>query len=830
MLIDEIKESDLTPGMRQYVDIKRQYRDHVVLFRMGDFYETFYDDAVTVSSIFNITLTSRKQGESKAPLAGIPYHALDNYLKRLVEAGQKVVLVEQLEDPKKTKGLVKRGVTRIITPGTILEDSLLAPNQSNFLMSLFVKENGFGCCVCDVSTGELRYTQGSELSLLHGELEKFSPAEVLCAPGNLPKSVASWCASRKVALTSLPATVFDLSIAKSIISSQFKDVASLNRELGFSALGAVISYVHEKLLQQHKYLSIPSWYSLSKTMVLDSATQQNLELVSTQHAGGVSLFSALNKTVTSMGARTLRQAIVTPLLDSGDIALRHDAVAFFLNDPLLLQDLRDVLRECGDVERLGARLSFGTINPKELLVLATSMKKTVHLKLLLQPHNLSVFSKLYSLANTDELITKISQTIKDEPATLLREGNIIREGVHGELDELRTLAFNAKQWLRDFEDEQREKTGIKSLKIKYNKVFGYFIEVTKANLSLVPDHYIRKQTQVNAERFITDELKDMEAKLLGAKDRAQSLEYDLYQELVASLQSFLDVIKQAGSVLGMIDMLQSFAYVSSRNSYVRPTFTTDQSLSFVDARHPVVERNTTFIPNSTSFASDEFLHIITGPNMAGKSTYLRQVALVALMAQIGSFVPAASVSLSVLDRIFTRVGAHDNLSVGESTFMVEMSETATILQHATKDSLVILDEVGRGTSTYDGFSLAWAIAEYLAKTIKSKTLFATHYHQLNALEQKCLGVKNYHSTVHETKDGLVFLRKISAGSTDKSFGIHVAKLAGLPESVLDRAKELMRTLEAEDEILNKMTDKSSIKMQEEKIAKMTDLQRKLTDN
>lgn len=808
MLIDDIKESDLTPGMKQYVDIKRQYRDHIVLFRMGDFYETFYDDAVAASAILNITLTARKQGDGKAPLAGIPHHALDTYLKRLVDSGQKVVLVEQLEDPKQAKGLVKRGVARIITPGTILEDSLLSPTKSNYLMSLFVAGGSFGCCICDVSTGELSYTQGDDLSLLYGELEKYSPSELLCSPSNLPSPVHGFCNSKNITITVLPATVFDSGIASSIIHSQFPDFVKNDYPLGIATLSSVISYVHEKLLQQHKYLSSPVFYSLNKTMVLDSATMRNLELVSPQHQGGISLFSIINKTVTSMGARTLRNHITQPLLDLDDISSRHNAVEYFSLDAILLDDLRGLLRGCGDVGRLGARLSFKTINPKEVNVLASSMLTASKISSLLSTTNLPLFSGFNDLSDINSMVKKIFSTIKDDPASLIREGNIIREGVDPNLDELRFLTNDAKQWLRDFEDQEREKTGIKSLKIKYNRVFGYFIEVTKSNLSLVPDHYIRKQTQVNAERYITDELKDMEAKLLGAKDRATSLEFDLYQVLLNDLQQYLDTIKQTSALLGLLDMIQSFAYVSKRNNYVRPFFVSNDSFSIVDGRHPVVEQNTSFIPNSTNFQNDEYLHIITGPNMSGKSTYLRQVAIIALLAQIGCFVPASSVKLSLFNRIFTRIGAHDNLSLGESTFMVEMTETATILNNATSQSLVILDEVGRGTSTYDGFSLAWAIAEYLVSVIKAKTLFATHYHQLNALEQKHSGVKNYHSTVHETNDGLVFLRKISKGSTDKSFGVHVAKLAGLPDEVLASAKEMMRTLETEDEILEKVQIKN----------------------
>ncbi|MFP4119137.1 MAG: DNA mismatch repair protein MutS [Candidatus Woesearchaeota archaeon] len=804
---EEIDQSDLTPAMRQYVDIKRQNMDSIVLFRMGDFYETFYDDAIVAADVLNITLTSRKQGKGKAPLAGIPFHAAETYVKRLIEAGKKVVIVEQLEDPKKAKKVVKRGVTRIITPGTVLEDNILSPTTNNYLASIILEGKRFGIAVCDVSTSEVFMTQSDDKNLLFGELEKFRPAELVVKGSFASQEVIDTCQHLDITISRVDDELFDVETALHIAGKQFDkkklNAISKHNELAISALGPLVSYVKRNLLKDETYLSFPELYSLSQSMVLDQTTQRNLELVSNQIDGSRkgTLFSTLNHTMTGMGARYLQKLILSPSLDLDTITKRQDAVESLFQNPILLGDLRESLRGCSDLQRLVARATYGSINPKEVISLAQTIETFSIIKKLLTQTESSLFSESLDVPDNEKLASSIRSTIKDEPATSVREGNIIKESVSDELDELRTLASDSKTWLRDFEEQEREKTGIKSLKVKYNKVFGYFIEVTKANLHLVPDHYIRKQTQVNSERYITDELKDKESQLLGARERANTLEFELFQETIRTIVSYQETLKRSGSVLSLIDAMQSLAHVANKNSYCRPELSASGDTVIQKGRHPVVEQHASFVANNTLFKEKDTLHVITGPNMAGKSTYLRQVALITLMAQTGSFVPATDARIAIVDRIFTRVGAHDNLSQGESTFMVEMTETANILKNATSKSLIILDEIGRGTSTYDGFSIAWAVARHIVTRIGAKALFATHYHQLNTLAGEFESVKNYHSTVEESEHGLIFLRKILPGSTDKSFGVHVAKIAGVPDEVISDAQSMMETLEAEDRIL-----------------------------
>ncbi|MGM5481291.1 MAG: DNA mismatch repair protein MutS [Nanobdellota archaeon] len=819
---EEIDQSDLTPAMQQYVDIKRQHMDAIVFFRMGDFYETFYDDAISASEVLNITLTSRRQGKGKAPLAGIPFHAADTYIKRLIEAGKKVVIVEQLEDPKKAKKIVKRGVTRVITPGTVLEDNILSPTKNNHLASIIIEGKRFGIAVCDVSTSEVFMTQSDDKNLLFGELEKFLPAELVVKDSFASQKVLDTCQRLDITVSRVDDELFDVETALHVASKQF-DKKKLNtltkhNELATAALGPLVSYVKRNLLKDETHLSFPEVYSLSQSMVLDQTTQRNLELVTSQRDGSRkgTLFSTLNHTMTGMGARYLQKLILSPSLDLETITKRQDAVESLFDNPILLGDLRESLRRCSDMQRLVARTTYGSINPKEVISLAQTIETFTIIKKLLKETESTLFSESLDVPDSEKLASTIRSSIKDEPATSVREGNIIREGVNSELDELRTLASDSKTWLRDFEEQEREKTGIKSLKVKYNKVFGYFIEVTKANLHLVPEQYIRKQTQVNSERFITDELKDRESQLLGARERANTLEFELFQKTIQTIISYHETLKRTGISLSLIDTIQSFAHVASKNSYCRPELSSTGDTVIQKGRHPVVEQNTSFVANNTLFKEKDTLHVITGPNMAGKSTYLRQVALITLMAQTGSFVPATSARIALVDRIFTRVGAHDNLSQGESTFMVEMTETANILKNATSKSLIILDEIGRGTSTYDGFSIAWAVARHIITRIGAKALFATHYHQLNTLAAEFDNVKNYHSTVEESEHGLVFLRKVLPGSTDKSFGIHVAQIAGVPDEVIDDAQSMMETLEAEDKILTQSQSHANNNKSDEK--------------
>ncbi|MFW5866000.1 MAG: DNA mismatch repair protein MutS [Nanoarchaeota archaeon] len=808
---EKIEESDLTPAMKQYVDIKNKHKEAIVFFRMGDFYETFYDDAIKASEILHITLTSRRQGKSKAPLAGIPFHAADTYIKRLVDTGQKIVVVEQLEDPKQAKKIVKRGVTRIITPGTVIEDNILTPAQNNYLASITIEGNRFGMAVCDVSTSELKMTQSEDTKLILGELEKFRPSELIVTRMFASQTIISKCKTLNITITRLDEEFFEYDTALHIASEQFDtdhiQKLAKHNELAINALGPLITYLKKNLLQDSIHLDFPTVYSLSQTMVLDHTTQQNLEIVINQRDGTTkgTLFSTMNKTMTGMGSRKLKQLLLQPSLDTETITKRQEAIRIFVNNKILLGDVRNTLRSCSDIQRMVSRAAFGTLNPKETVGMARTINTFSKLRELLSQTNSRLLSESVNITNADDLATTIFKTLNEDPATSVREGGIIAKGVNAELDELRDMTTDSKTWLRYFEQREREHTGIKSLKVKYNKVFGYFIEVTKANLHLVPEQYIRKQTQVNSERFITDELKEKESQLLGARERANTLEYNIYMRLIQEVVKGQDELKRIGESIAMIDAIESMAKVADSHSYSQPEMSPDKSLLIQKGRHPVVEQTTSFVANNTVFDVKDTLHIITGPNMAGKSTYLRQVALITLLAHTGSFVPAAQARIPITDRIFTRIGAQDNLSQGESTFMVEMTETANILANATEQSLIILDEIGRGTSTYDGFSIAWAVASHIIRRIKAKSLFATHYHQLNTLADKFDSVKNYHSTVEENEQGLLFLRKILPGSTDKSFGIHVAQIAGLPQEVINEAMKVMDVLENDDHIRNKTT-------------------------
>jgi DNA mismatch repair protein MutS len=799
---------NLSPGMQQYMKVKNEHPDCLVLFRMGDFYETFYEDAKTAAKELNIVLTARGKGEKRAPLAGIPFHAIEPYIAKLIKKGYKVALVEQMEDPRFAKGLVKRDLVRIITPGTVLESSLLNEKQNNYVMSVASEKDEYGIALADISTGEFLTSQFKGNSRLNTEVAKFSPAEII-----IPLSMEESELSKELKKSSIVHTFDDrhfwLQKAHSILKDHF-EVHSLDGfgceqlPLSISASGALLSYLKETQKTHLNYINSLHTFSTDEFMMLDSVTQRNLELLKNIRDGTSrgTLLEALDATSTSMGSRLLRKWIVRPLLSADEIQKRLDAVEELFDNIILREELKEQLVNVQDVERLISRVTFGSANARDLVGLKFSLEHVPKLKQLLQSVQSSVLSELRDVSDQKEVVELIQKAIKDEPSAILRDGNLIKKGYSKELDELHEITKSGKSWVSELEGKERQKTGIKSLKIKYNQVFGYFIEVTKANLHLVPPYYVRKQTQVNAERFITDELKEKESMILGAEEKIVNLEYELFLGVIKEVSKKTSEIQDIARKIAQLDCILSLAHVASHNNYAKPKIDTSDSIVIRDGRHPVVERfeNCSFVANDCELDTDKKLLIVTGPNMVGKSTWMRQVALIVLMAQVGSFVPARAASIGLVDRIFTRVGAYDDLTMGQSTFMVEMSETANILNNATNKSLIILDELGRGTSTYDGVSLAWAIAEHIHNAIGAKTLFATHYHQLNKLEEKFPGIKNYHITVKDVDDKIVFLRKIERGGTDKSYGIHVAKLAGVPHDVIERSKSIMSMLEMEDEI------------------------------
>ena len=804
------------------MEIKDKHPDCVVLFRMGDFYETFYEDAKTVSRVLDITLTARGKGEKRAPLAGIPYHALDNYLGKLVTAGYKVCMVEQLEDPKKAKGLVKRGVVRIVTPGTVIEDHILNKDSNNFIMSIN-KEEFFGIAIADISTGEFVTTEFKETNKLLGEIEKYAPAEII-----VPTSYYDSDLVKKIRenyyVTTLDDRFYWIDKAEKTLKEHFQtqtlDGFGLKeKSIATTAAGSLLSYLQETQLNSLKHLNKIKTYSIDNFMIIDSSTQRNLELLKNIKDASTrgTLFEVINKTVTSMGSRKLKQWMLRPLLSADVINKRLNAIEELNTSALLREEIKDILTQISDIERISARIIYGSANARDLISLKNSLKHVPKLKELTKDAKSNFLKEISTINELNSLVIRISKTLKEEPALSLREGNLIQPGFNSELDELRNISMNGREWLSQFEEEERQKTGIKSLKIKYNKIFGYFIEVLKSQVPLVPEHYIRKQTQANSERYITEELKNKENMILGAQDKIHAMEYELFLTVLEETSKHIEEIQSIANNISSLDCLHSLSTVSLENNYCKPKILESEVVEIKAGRHPVVEKiETNFVDNSCTFNESEKMKIITGPNMAGKSTFLRQNALIILLAQIGSYTPAKTANIGIVDRIFTRVGAYDDLSQGQSTFMVEMTETANILNNATKKSFVILDEIGRGTSTYDGFSLAWAIAEHLIKNIKAKTLFATHYHQLNKMCEEFKGIKNYHISVEEDNDQITFLRKIVEGGTDKSYGVQVAKIAGLPNEVIYKAKVLMKTLEKEDNIMKTLEEEVIQKQEVEK--------------
>jgi len=790
-----------TPLMKQYRAIKAQYPDCILFFRLGDFYEMFFEDAKIASQVLQIALTTRDKGkEDPVPMCGVPYFAADTYISKLIKAGYKVAVCEQVEDASEAKGIVRREVVRVVTPGTHLPDN---PKENAFVLSFYPSGNKTGIALADLSTGEFFLYETTKP--LYDELQRHDPKEVLC-PASLKEDIHYSEVLKEFYVSEVNDWLFDYQEAYKSLTEYYKvytlevyGIESLDAAI--SAAGALLRYLKENLLETI-VLRVPQHLHQSGYMFLDSSTKRNLELVRNikDNSEKWTLLDVLDETLTPMGGRFLRQAILKPLLKIEAINQRLNAVEELYRNLSLLESLRTYLRRIMDLERLTTRLLKGIAGARDLIAIKSSLEIVPEIKKALKQASTQKLKELYAKLNECEsLRVLIHNAIVDEPSPNIKDGDIIKDGFSKEIDELRAIARSGKDYIAQLEEKERKKTGIQSLKIGYNKVFGYYIEVTKPNLHLVPSHYIRKQTLVNAERFITEELKDYENKVLSAEEKLKALEYEVFQQIVSEAKEYAEQLIETSQALAEIDFLLSLAVVARRNNYVKPTVDESLIIEIEEGRHPVLEKMNElgrFIPNNTYMDSEEYmLHIITGPNMAGKSTYMRQVALIVLMAQMGSFVPAKKARIGLVDRIFTRIGASDFLAHGQSTFMVEMIETANILHNATERSLIILDEVGRGTSTFDGISIAWATAEYILKYLKARTLFATHYHELTDLALEYEGVKNFNVAVKEWGDEIIFLRKVERGPSDKSYGIHVAQLAGLPKEVVNRAKEVLKNLE-----------------------------------
>lgn len=807
--------AELTPMMKQYMETKSQYQDCILFYRLGDFYEMFFEDALTASRELEITLTGKNCGqEEKAPMCGVPYHAVEGYLNRLVAKGYKVAICEQVEDPKTTKGIVKREVVRIVTPGTNLDTQALDETKNNYIMCIVYIADRYGVSVADISTGDYFVTEIPDSAKLLDEIYRFSPSEIICNEAFYMSGVDMDGMKDRLGITiySLESWYFDDEVCRKKLLehfevSSFAGLGLADYDCGIISAGALLQYLLETQKNSLSNLTHITPYAAGKFMMIDSSTRRNLELCETlrekQKRG--SLLWVLDKTKTAMGARTLRKYVEQPLIDKTEIIRRLDAVQELKEQAISREEIREYLSPVYDLERLITKIAYGSANPRDLTDFRSSLEMLPALLYILQEMKAELLKDLaVDLDPLEDLCILVKKAIREDPPIAMKEGNIINDGYNEEVDKLRRAKSDGKDWLAKLENDEREKTGIKNLKIKYNKVFGYYLEVTNSYKEMVPEYYTRKQTLANAERYITPELKELEDMILGAEDKLYALEYELYSEVRDLIASQIERIQKTAKAVAALDAFASLALVAERNNYVRPKINEKGVIDIKEGRHPVVER---MIPNEMFISNDTYLDdkkhrisIITGPNMAGKSTYMRQTALIALMAQIGSFVPAKSANIGLSDRIFTRVGASDDLASGQSTFMVEMTEVANILRNATSKSLLILDEIGRGTSTFDGLSIAWAVIEYISdsRLLGAKTLFATHYHELTELEGKIDNVNNYCIAVKEKGDDIVFLRKIVKGGADKSYGIQVAKLAGVPELVIGRAKEIVEELSDED--------------------------------
>ena len=817
--------------MQKYLETKEQYKDCILFYRLGDFYEMFFDDAIKASKELELTLTGKSCGlEERAPMCGVPYHAVEGYLSKLVSRGYKVAICEQVEDPKLAKGLVKREVVRIVTPGTNINTQTLEENRNNYLMCVFYMAQRVGVAVTDVSTGDFYVTEVEDVRKLMDEISRYAPSEIVLNEACLLCGIdfEELKGRTHTAVFPLENWYFEEDTCRRTLQEHFhvnalQGLGLADFAFGTLAAGALMQYLYETQKNALAHITHVIPYVSGKYMLLDSSTRRNLELCETmrekQKRG--SLLWVLDKTKTAMGARTLRSYIEQPLIDKAAIEDRLDAIEELNSCGIERDEIREYLQPIYDLERLLGRVSYKTANPRDLIAFRNSLEMLPHIKTVLGDFRSSALRCMRDdIDSLEDIYELIRSAINDDPPLQVREGGIIRDGFDPNIDMLRNAKTEGKNWLAALEAEDREKTGIKNLKVKYNKVFGYYFEVTNSFLNLVPDYYIRKQTLVGAERFTTPKLKELEDTILNAEDKLFTLEYDKFCEIRDFIFEQLDRVQCTAKAIAHLDALCSLAVVAERNHYVRPKMTTDGVISIKDGRHPVVEQmisNDMFIPNDTILDKQKnCIAVITGPNMAGKSTYMRQVALIVLMAQIGSFVPAKEARIGLVDRIFTRVGASDDLASGQSTFMVEMNEVANILRNATSESLLILDEIGRGTSTFDGLSIAWAVIEHISnrKLLGAKTLFATHYHELTELEGKMHNVHNYCIAVKEKGDDIVFLRKIVKGGADKSYGIQVAKLAGVPDLVIDRAKEIVEQLSDND--ITQKVQSIEIKMSGEK--------------
>ena len=824
--------AEYSPMMQHYLATKEKYKDCILFYRLGDFYEMFFDDAVNVSRELELTLTGKDCGqEQRAPMCGIPYHAAESYIAKLVQNGHKVAICEQLEDPKLAKGIVKRDVIRVVTPGTVTESNLLEEKRNNFIMSIFKKGIFFGIAVCDISTGDFYSAEIKEennFERLLDEISRYSPSEIIANEMlyDCGEEISKIKERFDVYISTEDEEKFSEETEEIYMQYALSDdkgniIKDLEkRPFAVAAINGLIKYIEDTQKTKLEHINKITIYTITKYMSLDINARRNLELTEKMRDKSKkgTLLWVLDKTATSMGGRLLRRWISDPLIDVKEINNRLEAVKEFKDDIILRGELSSSLKGVYDIERLAGKISYGSANARDLNSLKSSAGKLPEIKNMLANAKSGMLRKIYDDLDTlDDIFQLIDKAIVDEPPILITEGGIIKMGYSPEIDELKTAMIDGKTWLVQLEAREREETGIKGLKVGYNKVFGYYLEVTKSYLSQVPDRYIRKQTLTGGERYITEELKELESKVLGAEEKVVALEYKAFSEIREHIKSQIQRLQKSAMAVSQLDVLCSFAQVAEDFNYCMPEVDDSGVIDIKDGRHPVIEK---MLPSGAFVANDTYLDkdsnrvsIITGPNMAGKSTYMRQVALITLMAQIGSFVPATSAHIGVVDKIFTRVGASDDLSMGQSTFMVEMMEVANILKEATANSLVVLDEIGRGTSTYDGLSIAWAVAEYIENKEKcgAKTLFATHYHELTQLEDTLEGVKNYSIAVKEKGEDIIFLRKIIPGGTDESYGVHVARLAGVPKAVTQRANEILKKIERKNVLVNKAQEKEDKK-------------------
>jgi DNA mismatch repair protein MutS len=801
----------LTPILKQYNQIKKKYQDSILLFHIGDFYETFYDDAKIASKTLDITLTSKPMGKNiRVPLAGIPIKAADSYIEKLVRSGKKVAICEQIEDPKLSKGLVEREVTEVITSGTVMRPSLLKETDNNYLASVVKYENTYGIAFSDISTGEF---QGGEIKNLTDELSRLSPKELI-VPEDIQIELPN-----QIPVTKIESYKFDRDFALGVIKNHF-GILKVD-SFGFTedspavcAIGALLSYIKENQKSVLKHIKKISRFNPENGMSLDAATIKNLELITKINgASKGALLDTINKTSTSMGSRLLKKWLLFPSTDKFEIEERFDGIEELIFKRNTLREIRDKIKEIYDVERITGRISTKRATPRDLISLKISLSLAGELKRILSTLNSSIFKNQgKKIADLKKIVSLIDNSITDDPPARINYAGIFKKGYSTELDEIKKIASEGKNWVLEYEEEQKKRTHIDKLKVGYNSVFGYYIEITKAKLKGVPDNYIKKQTLINSERFITEELKDFESKILTAEERQNGIEKKLFEDLIEELENYIEEFEETASAISVVDIIAGFTELSLSEDYCRPKISTNKGIKIKEGRHPVVEKilsDGEFIPNDVELQEEECIIILTGPNMAGKSTYLRQTALITILAQIGSYVPAKDAEIGIIDSIFTRIGASDDLARGVSTFLAEMNETANILNNVTSKSLVILDEVGRGTSTYDGLSIAWAVIEYLNSiTEKPLVLFATHYHELTELEEYYNTIVNYNVSVKETENEVIFLRNVKKGSSDRSYGIEVAKLAGLPENVITRAKDLLTDLKDDNRISGKHPPKT----------------------